>query len=100
MRIYLDDILDPPIRDRYTEELLTWDEVVRTAGRLIALVDSGQVTFIDFDNDLGGDRDAFHDGPLHCIHVQCVNDLRATELRRDVRVVVAIPAVGRRALHP
>jgi len=44
MKIYLDDIRDPPSSD--------W-VVVRTADEAIDLIKSGQVTEISFDHDLG-----------------------------------------------
>ena len=52
MKIFLDDIRDPPLFDRVTGERLTWT-VVRTAEEAISLVEAGKVTFISFDHDLG-----------------------------------------------
>lgn len=53
MRVFLDDLRDPPIFDQMTGERLQWDAVVRTAEEAIALVAAGKVTFLSFDHDLG-----------------------------------------------
>ncbi len=53
MRVWLDDIREAPRVDHLTMEDLTWDHVVTTAQEAIALVETGKVTFISFDHDLG-----------------------------------------------
>jgi hypothetical protein len=54
MRIYLDDIRNPPLFDRYTGERLDW-VICRTAAEVIVLLDSHKVKYISFDHDLGPD---------------------------------------------
>jgi hypothetical protein len=53
MRIFLDDIRDPPKFDAVTGEPIKWDYVCRNAIQAIALIESGGVEFISFDHDLG-----------------------------------------------
>ena len=50
MRIYLDDIRDPP----KGRSELQYDAICRTAKAALALIDTGEVTYISFDHDLGG----------------------------------------------
>lgn len=59
MRVFLDDVRDPPLFDRLTGERLVWDAVCRTADELIALVNTGNVRFISFDHDLGHDKSGY-----------------------------------------
>lgn len=51
MRVYLDDIRDPPMFSQLGEKL-EW-VICRSARELFKLLDTGAVTFIDFDHDLG-----------------------------------------------
>jgi MoaA/NifB/PqqE/SkfB family radical SAM enzyme len=55
MRVFLDDIRDPPKHDRLTGEKLVWDRVIRNGGEAIELVEKGLVTFMSFDHDIGFD---------------------------------------------
>ena len=55
MRVFLDDVRNPPAFDSLTGEPLNWDMVIRDADELISLVRSGQVCFISFDHDLGSE---------------------------------------------
>lgn len=59
MRIFLDDIRDPPIFDHITGEPFIWNKVIRSAEELIELVKTGQVTFISFDHDLAGTKTGY-----------------------------------------
>jgi hypothetical protein len=53
MRIYLDDLRNPPLFDSLTGEPVKWDQVVRNGRDMIALVETGKISFISFDHDLG-----------------------------------------------
>lgn len=53
MRVFLDDVRIPPLFDQDGKEY-HWDMVCRSAEQLLALIETGKVTFIAFDHDLGG----------------------------------------------
>jgi len=53
MRIFLDDIRDPPAFDGVTGKPITWDRVCRTGVEALDYVEKGLATFISFDHDLG-----------------------------------------------
>lgn len=53
MRIYLDDVRDPLPFDPKTGKPLHWDLIARDASEILPLIQSGKVTFISFDHDLG-----------------------------------------------
>jgi hypothetical protein len=55
MRVYLDDVRNPPLFDTLGKQL-DW-VIVRTASECIDLIKSGGVEFISFDHDLGNDED-------------------------------------------
>jgi len=56
MRVYLDDVRNPPLFDSLTGKELKWT-IVRTASECIDLIMNEDVTFISFDHDLGNDED-------------------------------------------
>lgn len=72
MRIFLDDLRDPPLFDKLTGDLAQWDHVCRTAKEAIALVETGKVTFISFDHDLGDGMDGI--AVANCIERLAVTD--------------------------
>jgi len=53
MRIWLDDLREPPGGPS------AWDAVCRTAKEAIDLIQSGKVTFVDFDHDLGTEKTGY-----------------------------------------
>lgn len=55
MRVYLDDVRQPPMFDSLTGEKLNWI-IVRSAPALLKLIDAGVVSYISFDHDLGDDE--------------------------------------------
>ncbi len=57
MRVWLDDVRPAPRVDHLTMEDLTWDHIVTTAPEAIELIETGEVTFISFDHDLGAPED-------------------------------------------
>ena len=57
MRVWLDDLRDPA---RYPVGEVVW---VKTAPAAIALLETGQVSWISLDNDLGEDEPEGAEGP-------------------------------------
>lgn len=58
MRIYLDDVREPPKFNSWGDPIF-WDKVCRRADEVIELVKSGVVTFISFDHDLGTEKTGY-----------------------------------------
>lgn len=54
LRVWLDDILDPPAKDFYTDEVFHWDVACTSGQELLDLIKKGDVGFIDFDHNLSG----------------------------------------------
>lgn len=52
MRIFLDDIRNPPLFDSAGDKL-HWDKIIRNPIEAMELIKNGVVTFISFDHDLG-----------------------------------------------